>query len=295
MSGNTIGDVDLVLDTEAKVESSAATQEEIIPNDVETQEAASTDQEIETEEVNSGDEQVEDVGLVKEDRKKPDGDIPRSRLNKEILSKKKEREEKERYKRERDELRQQLDGKPSPSSSPQSQAAPYPQESDEGIDFDTTILRQKEAEWHSNEVTRQMDARDAKKNAKAIKVKNTEKFQDFSAKISDYAGKNPEYLDDYQNAGDPSWPQHVTEALMHSDHGVAIDHHLLKNEDVRNKLIQMSPNQALMQLGRIENQLTSVRTKKAKPKQTKAPAAIDQSMGSSSGKSSDFMDDYDIE
>lgn len=300
MSVTNTPDVKLDLEeySEASGESSTPEQEEIIQeHDVEKQEAIPSDQEVETDEAESDDEEVKDAGLVKEDRKKPNGDhIPRSRLNEEILKKKKEREEKEQYKRENEELRQKLAGNTSTPST-QSQAAPYPQETDDGIDFDQDKLRQARTQWQSNEVTRQMDARDANKDENAIKVKNTEKFQDFNSKIRDYADKNPEYLDDYQEAGDPSWPQHVTEALMHSEHGVAIDHHLLKNKDVRDRLVKMSKNQALMELGRIENQLTNPQPKrKAKPKQTRAPAPIDQSRGSASGKPSDgILDGYVIE
>jgi len=297
MSVTNTPDVKLDLEEfpESNGESSAPKEEIITEHDVEKQEAISSDQEIETDEAESGDEEVQDAGLVKEDREKPKNDIPRSRLNEEILKKKKERDQKEQYKRENEELRQKLAGN-TDTPSIQSQAAPYPEETDDGIDFDQAKLRQARTQWHSNETTRQMDARDADKDANAIKVRNTEKFQDFSSKISDYADKNPEYLEDYQAAGDPSWPQHVTEALMHSEHGVAIDHHLLKNQDVRDRLVKMSPNQALMELGRIENQLTNPQPKKqAKRRQTTAPAPIDQSTGSASGKSGSILDGYDIE
>lgn len=292
---NTIADVTLDLDEvivegEAKGDSSTPKQE-IVPT-----------QEIETpvvEEVSSNEsdevEGEQDAAPVEGASPKPGEMIPRSRLNEEILKKKKnaeellrEREGNETLRREMEELRNSTKSAPT--------ATPYPSESDDGIDYDSEKLRAAQAQWQSNEVGRQVAESENTRKIEAQKLQSQEKTQAFDQDLKVYANKHPEYIDDFKEAGDPTWPQHVDQAVRDSDVGPALDHYLLKNADERNSILAMTPLRALKAIGVIENGIANPKPpKKAKPRLTGAPPPIEQSSGSVAGRPHAIMDGYDVE
>jgi hypothetical protein len=271
---------------------------------VETQDITGEAEE-QAEGVESGDQERSNESPVKEPEKPQVGDmVPRTRLNEEIFKKKKVIEENAELKRENAELRanQQSDTTQQTQNhtafQASSQPAPYPVEGDDQDakdGFDPAKLSARRAQWQSNEVTRQLDERELKSKQAAQQKQFKETQQGFNNRLREYAEKNPDYLEDYKAAGDPVYPNHITDALIDSETGPAIDHALLKDDALRDRILGLPERKALVEIGKLEIQLTNVKPKqKPKQRQTRAPAPIETSRGSSA-KGADFMDGYIIE
>lgn len=234
-----------------------------------------------------------------EEPKKPDaGDmVPRTRLNEEIFKKKKVIEESAEKDKIIADLQAKLEKRPEQAKPVvSSQAAPYPMETDADVDYDPQKLQSKRVKWHQDEVTRQLNERDQQREQQNAQKQYRQTQESFNQKLREYAEKNPSYLEDYSAAGDPSYPNHVTQALIDSDHGPAIDHHLLKDDSLRERIMAMPQHKALVEIGKIEAIVTAPKPEKKKPapRQTRAPAPIETSSGvSSSGP--DILDGYIIE
>lgn len=294
MSNQSIADVELDLkeetpEFEVEGESSTPKQEIVVETEVETPEA----------EVNSDAEAVEtevedDASPVEDSRKKPGDMIPRTRLNEEILKKKKNAEELQREREGNETLRRELDELR--NSTPKApNAKPYPSLFEDGID-DEEQLRVAQSKWQSDEVARQIALSENKRNIADQKQKSQDTSDTFNQKLKAYANKHPEYADDYKEAGDPAWPELVNNAVQESDVGPALDHYLLKNPEERNRILAMNPRRALMALGVIENSIANPQPKKkAKPRLTTAPDPIERSEGGVTGKPEDPLKGWIIE
>lgn len=295
MSNQTIGDVTLDLDEvivegEAIGESSTPAEEIVPTQEIETQEVEGVSSESE-----SDDEGETNASPVEESHSKPGDMIPRARLNEEILKKKKNAEELQREREGNETLRREFEEFRN-SSKTAPTAKPYPSESDEGIDYDAEKLQAAQSKWQSDEVARQIALSENTRKTEAHQQASQEKAKAFDQKLVAYANEHPEYVDDFKDAGDPTWPKHVNDAVSESDVGPALDHYLLKNADERNRILGMPPLRALMAIGVIEHSIANpVPAKKAKPKLTGAPPPIEQTSGGTSGRPMAILDGFDIE
>lgn len=120
--------------------------------------------------------------------------------------------------------------------------------------------------------------RDKQAQERKQQTEAQEVSQKFNNNLAQYIAENPEYEEVAAAAGGKAFAPHVNQAVLHSDNGPAIDHHLLVNPDVAEKLGAMSPIQATIEIGKISAQLS-------KPKEVKttgAPPPI-ETVGSGAG------------
>lgn len=224
------------------------------------------------------------------DRAKPDSDhVPRARLNEEILKKKKLREEIEA-------LRKQLQGKPQEQTRKEDagsvESNPMPKLSDPGIEYDQAKHEAALEAWIGRKAESVVEQRERSRRQAEAQAQAQARTKTFDAKLRDYAAKNPDYVEAYEEAGDPTYPPHVNEAIFDSEIGPQIDHHLLKNPELRERISALPPSKALLELGKIEYQLSNPQPAKGatKPRITNAPPAIDRTAGSGGGRRDDFFD-----
>lgn len=310
MSTSTIDDVELTIDGEAvdvdmgepsppetKETAIAETpeKEEELHSEADTPEDGTDDSD--SEEEASGERPVEDS------RGKPaKGDyVPRSRLNEEIWKKKKLREELDALKKQGEQRAEAKHASESPEPRPtQVEFRPRPKLSDPEINYDEGKLEQAEAAWYSELVDSKVEAQVAnlerKRRQEAAQREAAQRSKAFEGKLRAYAESHPDYLEDYESAGDPTWPPHVTEALLHSENGPALDHALLKDPEARERIVNSSPAVALMELGKLEASISSRQSRKqAEPKRTSAPPPYTQPRGGTAKAAPDILEGYDIE
>lgn len=293
MSNQSIADVNLdELEDElpiAKAESSirekiAAPQGE----EVEEQE------EVSSEVSDSGDEQQVEQ-QQREDKPKQPGPVPYSRFSEKVIESREWKEKAEKAARELEELRQSQ-SKPE-QSTPVSPSEPYPTLYDKGIDGDETKLAQKQAEWTQGVVQSALKADRERSSQESAKAEAEAKRKAFEASLRSYAAENPDYADDVNEAGDPSWPAHIQAAIFESENGAKLDHQLLKDKEARERIMTLPPNRALYELGKLEASIVSNGQKKKEvaPKRTKAAAPVEQTVSGGGGRGPDILDGYDIE
>jgi hypothetical protein len=294
MSNQTIEDVtldldDVIVEGEAVGDSSTPVQEIVPTQEVEKQE----EEAVASNE--SDDESETNASPVEDSHTKPGDMIPRARLNQEILKKKKNAEELQRAREEQETLRKENEELRNSSKSAPVET-PYPSEADPGIDYDSEKLRIAQTKWQAEEVSRQIAKSENARKTEAQQKASQNKAKEFDQKLVAYANENPEYVDDFKEAGDPTWPRHINDAVSESDVGPALDHYLLKNAAERERILGMPPLKALMAIGVIENSIANPDSvKKAKPRLTGAPPPIEQSSGGVAGRPMAILDGFDIE
>lgn len=196
-------------------------------------------------------------------KSKPEGDnIPKTRFNKVYW-------EKKQAERERDELKLKLEQQTLTQAQPPEPETGKP--TLEQFDYDDTAYYEALADYKADQkIKAAFKARDEQAQVERQKSEAEMINKSFQSKLSEYVSKNPEYNDAIEAAGHKAFAPHVNQAILHADNGPAIDHHLLVNPDVADKLSQMNPVQAAIEIGKIGVELS------AKPvKQTSAPAPIE--------------------
>ena len=120
----------------------------------------------------------------------------------------------------------------------------------EDFDFDETAFNAAVIDHKVNEaVNRQVATQqESAKNASAQEAQNA-----FNERVAAF-GK--EDFSEVAN-GIPQLPRGVADALVNSDHGAELIYHLGTHLDQADKLSNMTPNQAIMELGRISANLSA--------------------------------------
>jgi hypothetical protein len=292
MSNQSIADVNLdELEEELPVAKAVSSNREELAapkgEEVEQQE------EFSSEDFDSGDEQQSEQ--QQEDKPKQPGPVPYSRFSEKVIETREWKEKAEKAARELEELRQsQSKQEPTAQINP---SDPYPDRYDEGIDGDDAKLAQRRAEWLDRRLESKLSEREQRSIQKSAKAEADSKRKAFEANLRSYAAENPDYADDVNEAGDPSWPAHIQAAIFESENGAKLDHQLLKDKEARERIMSLPPNRALYELGKLEASIVSNTQKKKQvaPKRTRAAAPVEQTVSGGGGRGPDIMDGYDIE
>lgn len=111
--------------------------------------------------------------------------------------------------------------------------------------------------------------RDRKIEFEAVKVK----VDDYQDRIASYSAKNPAYATAFEDAGKPVFPKHVDDALMESQIGPEIEHHLFENFEDLSAIMKSSPYQAYEKIVEIKNSIAASKTAKGAKINRKTSAA----------------------
>ncbi len=114
---------------------------------------------------------------------------------------------------------------------------------------------------------RDLSEKNAKQQAESQRIN-----QSYSEKEAQYVADNPEYQEVIKVAGNKVFSPHVNQAILHAENGPAIDHYLLSNPEISEKLDKLSVPVAMMELGKISAKLS---TQSKNNKITGAPPPID--------------------
>lgn len=113
----------------------------------------------------------------------------------------------------------------------------------------------------------------------AANTKAMEITTGFNNKAAAYAALNPEYQKAINNAVGVVFPTHVQEVILGSEFGPQIDHMLLSDAVLMERISSLAPTQAIMELGRMEQQFTKAPVKQKSV--SSAPAPFDTGGGAS--------------
>jgi hypothetical protein len=292
MSNQSIADVNLdELEEELPVAKAVSSNREELAapqgEEVEQQEGFSF------EDSDFGDEQQSEQ--QQEDKPKQPGPVPYSRFSEKVIETREWKEKAEKAARELEEFRQsQSKQEPTAQINP---SDPYPTLYDEWVDGDETKLAQRQAQWTQGVVQSALKADRERSTQESAKAEADTKRKAFEANLRSYAAENPDYADDVNEAGDPSWPAHIQAAIFESENGAKLDHQLLKDKEARERIMNLSPNRALYELGKLEASIESNSQKKKQvvQKRTKAAAPVEQTVSGGGGRGPDIMDGFDIE
>lgn len=162
----------------------------------------------------------------------------------------------------------------------------------EDFDYDEDKYRDAMFEYKvQQEVNRKFQEREEAERERQIKQKEAEIINGFNERASAYAAQNPDYEKAIQIAGESAaYPTHVQEVILTSDHGPQIDYALLTDPDLLNRVSNMSPTSAIMELARLESKFTQQPAKAAEQKKevkvSKAPNPVPVAGGG--GRASDY-------
>lgn len=200
---------------------------------------------------------------------KPEGEsIPKSRFNK-VYWEKKQKE------REVEELKAQLEKVQSSQQTEQpagtTQFAETQKPTLEQFDYDDSAYYEALADWKAEQkIQAAFQARDEQAQLTKQQKEAEQINSDFGKKLADYNALHPEYNDAIEAAGGRAFAPHVNQAILHAENGPAIDHHLLLNPEIADRLSRMNSVQAAIEIGKIGAGLS------AQPVQTSnAPPPID--------------------
>lgn len=135
---------------------------------------------------------------------------------------------------------------------------PFPRLED--VEYDESAYQSKVAEWYQRQNARsaQQAFMEQQRTASELERQQAQKAARdvFKARADAFAAQYPDF---YQTISNPSLQvnQTVARAALVSEHGPALAYHIAKNPDVAARLSSMSPELALMEIGRIEQKLTS--------------------------------------
>jgi len=179
--------------------------------------------------------------------------------------------------RERDALKAQDTGATGAQPAQETQPAPAGNKAPvlEDFDYDESAYNQAQIAYQVQEqVNKVLDSRKTQDAASVQEKLNKEITQSFNTKAVEYAASNPDYEKAIAQAGNIQMSPVIQEVLLYSDKGPQLDHMLLSNPALIDKLNQMTPMQATMELGRLEQ---SVGTKTVQ--QSSAPDVIENNTG----------------
>ena len=205
------------------------------------------------------------------DTAKPEVDGVQKRINKITADKWAE-------KRRADALQAQLDNQ-------QQQAQPTNVPKLEDFDYDDEAYQTALIDYKVNAATNQM----AQNNANAALAQeqaDTQRKFDESATV--FAQDRPDFSETIAQV--PNLHPSTLNAIMHSDNAPALAYHLGKNLDQADALTQMSPDAALMELGRINSVISQPKPVKT----TSAPKPID-ALSQSGAVESDIGDNMPLD
>ncbi len=145
------------------------------------------------------------------------------------------------------------------------------------------------------QVNKAFNDRDNQRKEKKQQEENNSVSEKYNDRYAEYSANNPEYREIAEVAGPRNYGGHINQAILHADNGPQIDHYLLTNHDVAEKLKNLNPVVAAIEIGKISAQL-SAKTKTINT--TNAPAPI-ETVGGGSGTVKDSryveggsMEDY---
>ena len=114
--------------------------------------------------------------------------------------------------------------------------------------------------------------------------------QSFNERYSDYISNNPEYRELAEQFGGKVYNNTVNQAIFHDENGPAVDHYLLKNPDVAERINNMNSIRATIEIGKISADIS----KKLQPKTTQAPKPFDTVSGGAGAVASDVRYDPNV-
>ena len=178
--------------------------------------------------------------------------IPLSRLNKEVYKKHEAKRELEAERKRNAELQSKLNLQ-------EVESTKRPSLEDEDIDYDPDLYQEKLVDW-------KLDQREAKKaqarTQQTQQETNDNLINSFNKKADEYAEANPSYVNAIENNKDVQYPNDIQLAILQSENGAQLDHHLLQNPGELDKMAKMNSYQKMKHLGKIEDSFS-------KPKQIK--------------------------
>lgn len=105
----------------------------------------------------------------------------------------------------------------------------------------------------------------------------------FNDRYADYISQNPDYAELAEKFGGKVYNNTVNQAIYHDENGPAIDHYLMTNPEIAEKVNSMNPVLATMEIGKISAKLST----KPKQKLTNAPAPFETVSGGANASSDD--------
>ena len=97
----------------------------------------------------------------------------------------------------------------------------------------------------------------------------------FNDRYADYISQNPDYAELAEKFGGKVYNNTVNQAIYHDENGPAIDHYLMTNPEIAEKVNGMNPVLATMEIGKISARLST----QPKTKPTNAPAPFETVSG----------------
>ena len=254
------------------------------------QDDSSASPSVESDSDEARDEQKPDGSQEEEESEKPEDDSSdhlKKALSKERYLRKRERDSRKKLEEENERLKKSI---PSPdSTASQDKPAPKPPRlSDPDIDYDEDKYQARWSEYTDSLIDSKIDSREKRKREHEMLDDLKTRQETYSDKLSDYTAENPEFAELYEEAGRPSFSPMVEDALMASELGPQIEHHLYGNVDVLEEINSSSPAVAIRRLVQIENEISEKNSKSGeatRPKEaSEAPRPISTEKGSSLAK-----------
>ena len=122
-------------------------------------------------------------------------------------------------------------------------------------------------------------AREQKRQIESLKGQINQPAPQPRQDVAEFAKQNPDYYEVVQAASGIPIPPPVIEAISRDPDLLAIQYHLAKNVEEAYALNDMSPAEALMELGRIKSDIRRSKDKPRQVKTTQAPPAFKAPVG----------------
>ncbi len=210
--------------------------------------------------------------------------VPKKDFNK-VYWKSKESE------REVERLKAQLAEKPVVNDPVQHQAPSSNEPTLEQFDYDQDAYLNAMVDHRVNtKIDSAFEAREQKRQQQKQQTEADNVVKKFNDNYAQYAAENTEYQELREASGGKVYSDSVNQAILYSDNGPAVDHHLLRNPQLAEELSGMSPVTAAIRVGQISAEL---RTTTAQPKTTSAPAPI-ETVGGGSNSTNDIRYDDNV-
>jgi hypothetical protein len=203
--------------------------------------------------------------------------IPKKRFNKVYYQKNQAERERDEAKKENDALRQQLESKQQPNHV-ERVAVDKGEPTLEDFDYDDTAyqsaLIDHKVEQRFAQQKRNSDERSAKNQRQVA-------LDSFNDKAAAYIAANQDYEELNNLAENVSLSETVQEAIISSDNGPQLHHHLLDNPNEIDRINSLTPIRAAIEIGKLEMKLSIPTSKKVT--QAPNPPNIGVTGGNASG------------
>lgn len=168
----------------------------------------------------------------------------------------------------------------------------------EQFEYDEAAHRVAEDAYVQQQINTQVEAGFKARDEATAQAKQQDELNQikdsWNDKESAYAAENPEYQQLIIETGDPGYSPAVEQALLTSDNGPALEHHLLANPEIRNKLSAMTGFQAAVEMGKLEASLTGRSSQGSQKPVSKAPPPIETVGGGGGSTTVDVRYDPNI-